>query len=121
MFQTNNSNSVQQINQSRQIAQQLIQQTQQASMVYRQLMQQEQQNAQMLDHLQNREKQAVKTIEQALIGHDQAIQRCQEVINLCNQLEQGVTSQLHTQHTMDPMHGYQPYNQNQAQASFRQQ
>ncbi|WP_079508983.1 hypothetical protein [Mesobacillus jeotgali] len=77
---------LQQVNQTRQIAQQLIQQTQQGSQQYRMMLQQEQQNIQILEQLLQREKQAAQTIELSLHNHDLAINRCQEVVNLCNQM-----------------------------------
>ncbi|WP_078548448.1 hypothetical protein [Litchfieldia alkalitelluris] len=91
MFQTS---GIQQINQCRQVAQQLIQQTQQANGMYKQMLQREQQNATTLEQMAQRERQAVQMIEQSLHGHEMAIQRCQEVINLCNQMEQQLSHQF---------------------------
>jgi uncharacterized phage infection (PIP) family protein YhgE len=82
---------IQQANQCRQIAQQLIQQTQQSNQQYRQMLQQEQQNIQMLEQLLQREKQAAQTIEHSFHGHELAIQRCQEVVNICNQMQHEIT------------------------------
>lgn len=77
---------LQQVNQTRQIAQQLIQQTQQGSQQYRMMLQQEQQNIHLLEQMLQREKQAAQMIEVSLRNHDIAINRCQEVINLCSQM-----------------------------------
>jgi paraquat-inducible protein B len=85
---------IQQISQARQIAQQLIQQTQQGNQQYRMMLQQEQQNIQMLEQILQREKQAVHSIEQSLQNHHLAIQRCQEVVNVCNQMQQELTSNV---------------------------
>ncbi|MFD1739050.1 hypothetical protein ACFSCX_21305 [Bacillus salitolerans] len=79
---------VQQVNHTRQIAQQLLHQTQQGSQQYRMMLQQEQQNIQMLEQILQREKQAAQLIQQSLNDHDLAIQRCQEVVNICNQMQQ---------------------------------
>lgn len=83
---------MQQLNQCRMMAQQLIQQTQQANQMYRQMMQNEQQNAMMLEQMAQRERQAVQTIQQSLQGHEMAIQRCQQIIAMCNQMEQQLAS-----------------------------
>jgi hypothetical protein len=82
---------LQQANQCRQIAQQLIQQTQQSNQQYRQMLHQEQQNIQMLEQILQREKQAAQVIEHSLHGHELAIQRCQEVVNICNQIQHELT------------------------------
>ncbi len=89
-------NGFQQANEARQIAQQLIQQTQQGSQQYRVMLQQERQNVQMLEQILQREKQAVQVIEQSLYNHEVAINRCQDVINICNQLQQGITGNTTT-------------------------
>jgi DNA-binding protein H-NS len=54
------------------------------------MLHQEQQNIQMLEQILQREKQAAQTIEQSLHGHELAIQRCQEVVNICNQMQHEV-------------------------------
>jgi paraquat-inducible protein B len=82
---------IQQVNQARQITQQLINQTQQGNQMYRTMLQQEEQNIQMLEQILQREKQAVQLIQQSLQGHQVAIQRCQEVMNICNQMEHELT------------------------------
>ena len=82
----------QQVNLTRQIAQQLIQQTQQGNQQYRMMLQQEQQNIQMLEQMLQREKQAVQVIEQSLHNHDLAISRCQDLVNICNQLQQDLAN-----------------------------
>ncbi|MBG9550547.1 hypothetical protein HUN92_14125 [Bacillus firmus] len=83
---------VQQAGQARQLAQQLIQQTQQGSQQYRMMLQQEQQNIQMLEQILQREKQAAQLIEQSLHSHELAIQLCcQEVVNICNQMQGQLT------------------------------
>jgi paraquat-inducible protein B len=82
---------IQQAQQCRQIAQQLIQQTQQGNQQYRQMIQQEQQNVQMLEQILQREKQAVHNLEQSLRSHEVAIQRCQEIVNICDQMQHSVT------------------------------
>ncbi|SEM22484.1 hypothetical protein SAMN05192533_101493 [Mesobacillus persicus] len=105
---------LQQIAQTRQIAQQLIQQTQQGTQQYRMMMQQEQQNVQMLEQILRREKQAVQYIQQSIHNHDVAIQRCQEVVNMCNQMQQELTTNNAFYGNQSGMH--QPlYNQNQNQ------
>jgi paraquat-inducible protein B len=85
---------IQQINECRQLAQQLINQTQQGSQQYHQMLQQEQQNAQMLEQLVQRERLAAQNIQRSLEQHDLAIRKCQEVINVCNQLQQAISGQL---------------------------
>lgn len=92
-------NGIQQINECRQLAQQLIAQTQQGSQQYRQMLQQEQQNAQMLEQLVQRERVAVQNIQRSLEQHDLAIRKCQDVINVCNQLQQGISGQMGMQET----------------------
>ena len=105
----NTQHSMQQLNQTRQLAQQLIQQTQQGSQQYRMMLQQEQQNIQMLEQLLHREKQAAQYIEQSLQNHDLAIQRCQEVVNMCNQMQHELTG-TQTSHTFT---GTVPFQQQQ--------
>lgn len=75
------------INQCRQMAQQLIQQTQQGNQMYNHMLQQEQRNAQMLEQLVQRERQAAQFIQQNLRSHEYSIQKCQELIEVCNQME----------------------------------
>lgn len=87
---------LQQVNQCSQIAQQLIQQTQQGNQQYRQMLHQEQQNIHMLEQVLQREKQATQLIEQSLQGHELAIQRCQEVVNICNQIQQELSGSSST-------------------------
>jgi paraquat-inducible protein B len=118
---------IQQINQARQIAQQLIQQTQQGSQQYRMMLQQEQQNIQMLEQILQREKQAVHSIEQSLQNHHLAIQRCQEVINVCNQMQQELTggvgafgNQGHQPFMNQNQGHYQPHSYYGGQTSFQQ-
>lgn len=93
------TNGIQQINECRQLAQQLITQTQQGSQQYRQMLQQEQQNAQMLEQLVQRERLAVQNLQRSLEQHDLAIRKCQEVINVCNQIQQGISGQMGMQQT----------------------
>ncbi len=95
----NSMNGMQQINQCRQIVQHLIQQTQQSSQQYRQMLQQEQHNIQMLQQILAHEQQAAQTIQLALNGHDAAIQQCQQVANMCNQLQQELTGQSTVSHS----------------------
>lgn len=97
---------MQQVNQCRQQAEQLIQQTQQGSQQYKQMLQQEQQNVQMLEQLIQRERQAVQYIQQSLQGHDQAINQCQQIIQTCNQMEQELR-QINMVNTSQ--HQYQPF------------
>lgn len=118
----NNQNGFQQANEARQIAQQLIQQTQQGSQQYRMMLQQERQNVQMLEQILQREKQAVQSLEQSLNNHDIAINRCQEVIEICNQLQQGITGNATTGYQAPIQQSYNPgripqqfINQNQFQ------
>ncbi|AND39936.1 MULTISPECIES: hypothetical protein [Cytobacillus] len=99
---------VQQANQARQLAQQLIQQTQQGSQQYRMMMLQEQQNIQMLEQILQREKQAAQLIEQSLQSHDLAIQRCQEVVHICNQMQGQLTGQEMAGGSLSAMQ--QPFN-----------
>lgn len=118
---------LQQINQTRQIAQQLIQQTQQASHQYRIMLQQEQQNIQMLEQILQREKQAAQVIEQSLQKHDLAINRCQDVVELCNQMQQDLNNsvafsgQSYFQQPINGQNQYQFRSQFNNPASFYQQ
>ncbi|WP_174733721.1 hypothetical protein [Mesobacillus harenae] len=89
----NTNQGMQQLNECRQIAQQLIQQTQQSNQQYRQMIQQEQQNVQMLQQMEHRERQAAQYLQQSLQYHESAIQKCQQMINAINQLEQGMGHQ----------------------------
>ncbi|WP_102349100.1 hypothetical protein [Bacillus sp. Marseille-P3661] len=82
---------IQQINQCRQIAQQLIQQTQQSNQKYQQMLRNEQQNLQMIQQIIQHEQQAVQTIQQSLHAHESAIQQCQQIINVCNQMQTELT------------------------------
>ncbi|WP_026584311.1 hypothetical protein [Bacillus sp. J33] len=113
---------LQQAGQARQLAQQLIQQTQQGSQQYRMMLQQEQQNIQMLEQILQREKQAAQLIEQSLHSHELAIQRCQEVVNICNQMQGQLTGQGMAEGSFTAIQ--QPYgnqNQFQTQPSFTNQ
>lgn len=83
--------SFQLANQAKQITEQIIQQTQQGSQQYSMMLQQVQQNVQLLEQILQREKQAVHIIEQSLHNHELAIQRCQEVAHICNQMQNGLT------------------------------
>jgi sulfur relay (sulfurtransferase) complex TusBCD TusD component (DsrE family) len=85
---------LQQANQARQIAQQLMQQTQQGTQQYRMMLQQEQQNVQVLEQMLQREKQAVQVLEQSIQNHNIAINRCQEVMNICTQMERELAGQM---------------------------
>jgi hypothetical protein len=71
-----------------------------------------------------KERLAVQTIQQSLQGHELAIQRCQEVIAQCNQLEQelsGQTGSAGYQHQKLVNPGYQTQGyQNFQNPSFRQ-
>lgn len=82
-----------QINACRQTAQQLIHQTQQSNQQYRQMLHQEQQNIQMLQQILAHEQQAAQTIQQSLHAHEVAIQQCQQVVQMCNQIQQEITGQ----------------------------
>ncbi|PRR87167.1 hypothetical protein [Bacillus atrophaeus] len=96
------------------IIQQLIQQTQQSSNQYRQMLHQEQQNIQMLQQILTHEQQAAHTIQQALQGHDLAIQKCQQIVNMCNQMQQelnGQTSVMHTNVSSLPFGQNTPFQQ----------
>ncbi|MFE8699551.1 hypothetical protein ACFYKX_02820 [Cytobacillus sp. FJAT-54145] len=97
---------IQQINQCRQMAQQLIHQTEQGNQKYRQMLQQEQQNVQVLEQILQSERQAVQSIQQSLQDHQTAIQRCQEIIQVCNQMQQELTGQ--TTMNNQAMTSYQP-------------
>jgi hypothetical protein len=83
----------QQIGQCQQMIQQLVQQTEQASMMYQQLLTHEQQHAQTLEQMAQQERQAAQIIQNALQGHQSAIQRMNQVSQICSQLEQSVISQ----------------------------
>jgi methylthioribose-1-phosphate isomerase len=110
----NTQHGLQQLNQCRQTAQQLIQQTQQSSNQYRQMLHQEQQNIQMLQQILTHEQQAAHTIQQALQGHDLAIQKCQQIVNMCNQMQQelnGQTSVMHTNVSSLPFGQNTPFQQ----------
>jgi hypothetical protein len=74
--------------------QQLMQQTDQSNRMYQQMLQQEQQNAQTLDQLAQRERQAVQNLQIALQGHQVAMQKMNQCLNICNQLEQAVSTTL---------------------------
>ncbi|MFB5189547.1 hypothetical protein [Alicyclobacillus fastidiosus] len=84
----NNIQSVSmQLNQCRQIVQQLIHQTQHSSVEYERMMQQEMQNAQLLEQLAQRERQAAQTIAQVLQGHHVGMQQMRQIEQACNQIE----------------------------------
>lgn len=112
---------VQQAGQARQLAQQLIQQTQQGSQQYRMMLQQEQQNIQMLEQILQREKQAAQLIEQSLHSHELAIQRCQEVVNICNQMEGQLTGPEMTTLQQPFNNQFQTGSQYNYAGTFRQQ
>ncbi|MBR0008899.1 MULTISPECIES: hypothetical protein [Bacillus] len=42
---------------------------------------------------------AQQLIQQALHGHDMAIQKCQQVVNMCNQMQQELTGQSSVMNT----------------------
>ena len=93
MMQTMQQHTSMHINQCRQMAQQLIQQTQQGNQIYNHMLQQEQQNAQMLEQLVKRERQTAQYIQQNMQSHENAIQKCEELIAVCNQMERELTGQ----------------------------
>lgn len=113
------TNQIQQVNQTRQIAQQLINQTQQGNQQYRLMIQQEQQNIQMLEQILHREKQTVQLLEQSLRNHDLAINRCQEIVNIWNQTQ----NEFIPTNTIGTFGGQSvfrqsAYNQNQLQSQY---
>lgn len=95
--------AMQQINECRQIVQQLIQQTQQGTQLYKQMLQQEQHN--------------VQVIQQSLQGHNQALQQCQQILNVCNQMQQEISVGAYSS-TPAYMQNEQLHTQNQVQSQL---
>jgi len=111
---------LQQVNQTRQLAQQLINQTQQGSQQYRMMLHQEQQNIQMLEQILQREKQAAQLLQQSLQNHELAIQRCQEVVNICNQMQNELSNMPNTFTTGVSHQGYRFQPTSYTQTPFQQ-
>ncbi|WP_062349949.1 hypothetical protein [Bacillus kwashiorkori] len=99
-----------QLNQTRQIASQLLHETQQGSMQYRAIINQEKQNVQMLNQVIQNEKQAIIGLEQALQKQELAAKRCQDIINYCNQLQHQLTNTIdHNKNDSTYRHEQSPY------------
>ncbi|AGK53830.1 hypothetical protein [Bacillus sp. 1NLA3E] len=68
--------------------------------MYNHMLQQEQRNAQMLEQLVQRERQTAQFIQQNLQSHEKSIQKCQELIEVCNQMEREFVGQTASETTI---------------------